>query len=83
MDQSGKVFLFSSVALSLAVLLGVAALLARHDASWSRLAPIAALMPPPPDPVVVAATEMAKLVAGPEPMEGLEDGGEAAPPADH
>jgi hypothetical protein len=82
MDQSGKVFLFSSAALSLAVLLGISALLARHDASWSRLAPIAALMPPPPDPVVVAATEMAKLVAGPGPADEPEDGGEAALPAD-
>jgi hypothetical protein len=85
MDQSGKVFLFSSVTLSLAVLLGMSALLARHDASWSRLAPIAALMPPPPDPVVVAAAEMAKLMAGPDPAPaaGRPEGGPAAPPADH
>jgi hypothetical protein len=87
MDQSGKVFIFSSVALSLAVLFGMSALLARHDASWSRLAPIAALMPPPPDPVVVAATEMAKLIAGPasHPAVGGTEGGAAADsaPADH
>jgi len=80
MDQSGKVFLFSSVALSLAVLLGVSALLARHNASWSRLAPIAALMPPPPDPVVVAATEMAKLIAGPDPAPAA-GGAEGGAPA--
>ncbi len=83
MDQSGKVLLYSSVALSLAVLLGLSALLARHDASWSRLAPIAALMPPPPDPVVVAATEMAQLVAGPLPDATGGGATDATPPPDH
>ena len=83
MDQSGKVLLYSSVAFSLAVLLGLSALLARHDASWSRLAPIAALMPPPPDPVVVAATEMAKLVAGPLPDATAGGSTDATTPPGH
>ncbi len=83
MDQSGKFFLYSSVALSLAMVLGLSALLARHDASWSRLAPIAALMPPPPDPVVVAATAMAKLVAGPLPDPAAGGSTDATPPPDH
>jgi hypothetical protein len=83
MDQSGKVFLYSSVALSLAVLFGLCALLARHDASWSRLAPIAALTPPPPDPVVVAAMEMAKLMAGPLPDAAAGGSTDAPPAPDH
>jgi hypothetical protein len=83
MDQSGKVFFYSSVALSLAVLVGLSTLLARHDATWSRLAPIAALMPPPPDPVVVAATEMAKVVAGPLPDAAAGGSTDAPPVPDH
>jgi hypothetical protein len=83
MDQSGKIVLFSSVALSLAVLLGVSTLVAAHNPFWSRLAPVAALTPPPPDPMVVAATEMARVVAGAA-AEAPGDGADAeaaAPPA--
>ena len=40
-------------------------------------------MPPPPDPVVVAATEMAKLVAGPFPDATAGGSTDATPPPDH
>jgi hypothetical protein len=88
MDQSGKVVLFGSAGLSVAALLGVSAFIVLHSPFWSRLGPGGGAVAPP-DPMVVAASAMAKLVAGPVPgagapgagaSEGAADAAPATPP---